>query len=137
MSHFGLQARWWRIAISVYNVMICGRIILLIITKYIAYYQIIAQLYAHASIVSTSLKDVSNILSKTLKSQLCGTLLVFVLQLACNAFHGALSRWTRNWHHYLCHSLHHICCDGGGPLYLWDQLWPAFPYTSTADSPFS
>ena len=32
--------------------MICGRIILLIITKYIAYYHI-AELYAHASIVST------------------------------------------------------------------------------------
>ena len=108
MSHFGLQARWWRIAISVYNVMICGRIILLIITKYIAYYHI-AELYAHASIVSTDimwgLKDVSNILSKTLKSQLCGSLLVFGLQLACNTFHGALSRWTRNGHHYFCHSL--------------------------------
>ena len=35
------------------------------------------------------LKYVSNILSKTLKSELCGSLLVFVLQLACNAFHGA------------------------------------------------
>ena len=32
--------------------MICGRIILLIITKYIAYYHI-AELYAHASIIST------------------------------------------------------------------------------------
>ena len=70
----------------------------------------------------------SNILSKTLKSQLCGSLLVFELQLACNAFHGVLSRWTRNWHHFFCHSLHHICCDGGGPLYLWGPLWPAFPY---------
>ena len=37
---------------------------------------------------------------------------MFVLQLACNAFHGSISRWTRNWHHYFCHSLHHICCDG-------------------------
>ena len=51
-----------------------------------------------------------------------------MLQLACNAFHGALSRWTRNWHNYFCHSLHHICCDGGGPLYLWGPLWAAFPY---------
>ena len=57
----------------------------------------------------------SNILSKTLKSQLCGSLLVFVLQLACNEFHGALTRWTRNWHHYFCHSFHHICCDVGWP----------------------
>ena len=110
--------------------LICGRIILRIITEYIAYYHI-AELYVHASIVSTymwGLKDVSTILSKTLKSQLCGSLLLFVLQLACNAFHGALTRWTRNWHHYFCHSLHHICCDGGGPLCLWGPLWPAFPY---------
>ena len=42
------------------------------------------------------LKDVLNVLSKTLKSQFCGSLLDFVLQLACNAFHGALSRWIRN-----------------------------------------
>ena len=47
---FGLQARLWRIAISVCNVMICGRIILRNITKYIAYYHI-AELYAHASIL--------------------------------------------------------------------------------------
>ena len=52
MSHFGLHARWWRIAISVYNVIICGRIILRIITEYIACY-LIADLCAHASIVST------------------------------------------------------------------------------------
>ena len=36
---------------SVYNVMICGRIILRDITKYIAYYHIAE--YVHASIVST------------------------------------------------------------------------------------
>ena len=67
-----------RVAISVYNVMICGRIILRIITKHIGYYHI-PELYAHASIVSTymwGLKYVSNVLSKTLTSQLCGSLLV-------------------------------------------------------------
>ena len=52
VSQFGLLAWWWRIAIYVYNVMICGHIMLRIITKYIAYYHI-AELYAHASIVST------------------------------------------------------------------------------------
>ena len=97
MSHFAPLARWWAVAIFFYNVMICGHIMLHIITKYIVYYHS-AELSAHASIVNTyvGMKDVSNVLSKTLKSQLCGSPLGFVLQLACNAFHGARSRWIRN-----------------------------------------
>ena len=59
--YFGLLARWRAVAIFVYNVMICGHIILRIITKYIAYYHI-AELSALASIVNTyimwGLKDV-------------------------------------------------------------------------------
>ena len=61
-SLFGRLARWRAVAIFVYNVMICGHIILRIITKYIAYYHI-AELSARASIVNTinvmwGLKDV-------------------------------------------------------------------------------
>ena len=87
MSHFGLQARWWRIAISVYNVRIFGRIILLIIiNKYIAYYHI-AELYAHASIVSTfyyvGLERCVNYFIENAKiTCYVAHLLVFVLQLA-------------------------------------------------------
>ena len=33
-------------------------------------------------------------------------------------------------HHYFFHSIHQTCCDGGGPLYPWGPLWPAFPYIS-------
>ena len=40
------------------------------------------------------------------------------LIVCCNAFYGSLSRWIRNWHHYFCHIIHQISCDGGGPLYL-------------------
>ena len=44
-SDFGLLVRWWAVAIFVYNVMICGYIILSIITKYIACY--LLQSYLH------------------------------------------------------------------------------------------
>ena len=82
-----------RSPIFAYNVMMCGHIILCIITKYIAFYNF-AELSAHASIVNTYvvLEDVSNVLSKTLKSQLCGSPLDFMLQLACKPFHMVTSR---------------------------------------------
>ena len=52
VSYFGLLARWRAVAIFVYNVMICGHIMLRIITKYIAYYHI-AELSTRASTVNT------------------------------------------------------------------------------------
>ena len=42
------------------------------------------------------LKDASNILAETLKSQLCGSPLDFVLQVAFKASCGALWRLIRN-----------------------------------------
>ena len=89
--------------------MICGRIVLRIITKYIAYYHI-AELYAHASIVSTyvGLERCVKYFIENAKITVMWLVLVFLLQLACNAFNGALSRWTRNWHHYFCPIFHHI-----------------------------
>ncbi len=51
MSYFGLLARWRAVAIFVYNVMICGHIMLRIITKYIAYYHI-AELSTRASTIN-------------------------------------------------------------------------------------
>ena len=56
-------------------------------------------LQCDASIVNTCVwleRWLKCFINKTLKSQLCSSSLAFALQLACNAFHGALSRWIRN-----------------------------------------
>ena len=130
MSLFGLLARWWRIAISVYNVMICGRIILRIITMYIAYYHI-AELYAHASIISTyvGLERCVKCFIENAKI----TLVVHCFFLCCSSHATHSMVPSRDGLEtgiiIFCYSFHHICCEGvAHVLYLWGPPWPAFPY---------
>ena len=110
------------------------KVYIYIYRAYIAYYHI-AELSARASIVNKyimwGLKDMCEMFYRKSKNH---SYVAHRLILCCSSHATHSMVPSRDGLEtsivIFSHGIHQICCDGGGPLYIWGPLWHVCPYVT-------